>query len=129
METNKFPTFSYKKNMKFIVLILYFILLWLILPISLGVFFAYLLYPIINFVHKRLKLPYIISAIVISILIFLLEYIPSLYISIQSIISIYPETKIQVNNLQLFESEYLILLENIYNKSLILYRFSCYERS
>ena len=117
METNKFPTFSYKKNMKFIVLILYFILLWLILPISLGVFFSYLLYPIINFVHKRLKLPYIISAIVISILIFIGIY-SFIYIFIQSIISIYPEAKEQLNNLQLFKSEYVILMENIYNKSL-----------
>lgn len=103
--------------MKYIVLILYFIFLWLVLPISLGVFLSYILYPIIYFVHKRLKLPYIISAIVISILIFLAIY-SFFYISIQSMISIYPEVKEQINNHQLFESEYFDVLDTIYSKSI-----------
>lgn len=117
MQPNKFSILSYKTSIPFLVLILYFILLWLILPISLAVFFAYLLYPVIQFCHKRLKLPYIISAIIISILIFITIY-AFCYITIQSIISIYPEVKAQVNNLQFFDSDYLIILENIFNESL-----------
>lgn len=117
MQSNKFSIFSYKDSLPFLVLILYFILLWLILPISIAVFFAYLLTPVIQFFHKRLKIPYIISAIIISILIFIVIY-SFCYITIQSLIAIYPEAKAQVNNLQFFDSEYLIILENIYNESL-----------
>src|SRR5690606_3008421 len=69
------------------------------------------------FCHNRLKLPYIISAIIISLLIFLSIY-AFFYITIQSIIAIYPEAKAQVNNLQFFDSDYLLILENIYNESL-----------
>lgn len=117
MQSNKFSIFSYKRFLPFLVLILYFILLWLILPISLAVFFAYLIYPAVYFCHNRLKLPYIISAIIISLLIFLSIY-AFFYITIQSIIAIYPEAKAQVNNLQFFDSDYLLILENIYNESL-----------
>ncbi|WP_409373607.1 MULTISPECIES: AI-2E family transporter [Ureibacillus] len=117
LQLNKFSTYSNKNVIQLLVLILYFIFLWLVLPISLAIFFAYMLYPIIHFCHQRLKLPYIISAIIISLLIFLSIY-SFFYITIQSIIAIYPEIKIQVDNLQLFDSEYLVVLENIFNESL-----------
>lgn len=117
MKTNKINVLSYKSSFKYLVLVLYFTVLWLILPISLAIFFAYFLYPIIHFCHKRLKIPYIISAVIISILIFIVTY-SFFYMTIQSIISIYPEVKAQVQNLQLLESPNFKLLESIFNKSL-----------
>ncbi|MFC5558319.1 AI-2E family transporter [Ureibacillus thermophilus] len=117
MQLNKFSDYTNQNKIQFLVLILYFVFLWLVLPISLAILFAYLLYPIIHFFHQRLKLPYIISAIIISILIFLSFY-SFFYITIQSIISIYPEVKKQVEDLQLFNSEYLFILEKLFNESL-----------
>lgn len=110
---NKLPL---KIITKYSILTLYFLILWFILPISLAVFFAYLLYPVISFFHRRLKLPYFISAILISILIFLLTY-SFIYITFQSIISLYPEVKIQVQQLHI-DSTNLQILETIFNKSL-----------
>lgn len=110
-------TFPFKNNLKYLVLIVYFILLWLILPVSLAIFFAYFLYPVINFCHKRLKIPYILSAILISLLIFMATY-SFFYITVQSIISIYPELKVQVQNLDILNSGNHIMLETIFNKSL-----------
>jgi len=117
LQLNKFSVYSNKNILQFFVLVLYFVLLWLVLPISLAIFFAYLLYPMIQFCHQRLKLPYIISAIIISIFIFISFY-SFFYITIQSIIAIYPEIKKQVEELQLFDSEYMIILENIFKQSL-----------
>ncbi|MEK9199097.1 AI-2E family transporter [Ureibacillus sp. 179-F W5.1 NHS] len=117
MQTNKINTFPFKNNIKYLVLIVYFILLWLILPVSLAIFFGYFLYPVINFCHKRLKIPYILSAILISILIFMATY-SFFYITVQSIISIYPELKVQVENLDILNSGNHIMLETIFNKSL-----------
>ncbi len=117
MQTKKLNGFPYKNTVKFLILIVYFVILWLILPVSLAIFFAYFLYPIINFCHKRLKLPYILSASFISVFIFITVY-TFFYITIQSIVSIYPEMKDQVQNLDILNSGDNILLETIFNKSL-----------
>lgn len=117
LQTSKKNVIPYKKNLKYLLLILYFVILWLILPVSIAIFFAYFLFPIINFFHKRLRIPYILSAILISILIFLSTYI-FFFMTVQSIISIYPEVKVQVQNLDILNSGDHILLETVFNKSL-----------
>ncbi|WP_246020329.1 AI-2E family transporter [Lysinibacillus telephonicus] len=117
LQTNKINFFPYKNSVKFLILIVYFVILWLILPVSIAIFFAYFLYPIINFCHKRLRIPYILSAIFISVFIFISVY-TFFYITVQSIISIYPEVKDQVQNLDILNSGDNILLETIFNKSL-----------
>lgn len=109
--------FPSKKALKFLILMVYFIILWLILPVSLALFAAYFLYPVINFCHTKLKIPYVISSILVSIFIFLATY-SLFYITIQSIISIYPEVKLQVEKLNILNSGEHILLETIFNKSL-----------
>ncbi|WP_211330841.1 AI-2E family transporter [Ureibacillus endophyticus] len=119
MQSNKMSNFPSKKVIKYLILMVYFIILWLILPVSLALFAAYFLYPVINFCHKRLKIPYVISAILVSICIFLATY-SLFYITIQSIISIYPEVKLQVEKLNILNSGEHILLETIFNKSLSL---------
>ncbi|WP_404427070.1 AI-2E family transporter [Ureibacillus chungkukjangi] len=117
MQASKKNVFPYKKNLKYLLLILYFAILWLILPVSIAVFFAYFLYPIINFFHKHLRIPYILSAILISALIFISTYV-FFFMTVQSIIAIYPEVKVQVQNLDILNSGDHILLETIFNKSL-----------
>ena len=117
LQMNTKNGFPYKKNLKYLWLILYFAILWLILPVSVAVFFAYFLYPVINFFHKHLRIPYILSAILISALIFFSTYV-LFFMTVQSIISIYPEIKVQVQNLDILNSGDHILLETIFNKSL-----------
>ncbi|RHW33504.1 AI-2E family transporter [Lysinibacillus yapensis] len=99
------------------MLLLYFVILWLILPVSLGIFCAYFLYPLIHLCTKHLKMPFILSAILISAAIFFSAY-TFFYITVQSVISIYPELKVQVENLDILNSGDHILLETIFNKSL-----------
>lgn len=117
MQQNKFNVFTNKGNLKYLVLVLYFVLLWLILPVSLAIFCAYFLYPVIHLCHKHLKLPYILSAFLISAAIFFSVYM-FFYISVQSVISIYPEVKIQVQNIDILNSGNHLVLETIFNKSL-----------
>jgi len=109
--------FPYKKNIKYLILLVYFVILWLILPVSLAIFSAYFLYPVVNFFHKYLRIPYILSAILISVLIFLSTYV-FFFMTVHSVISIYPEVKVQVQNLDILNSGDHILLETIFNKSL-----------
>ncbi len=75
----KFSEFPMKKVIKFFVLAVYILVLWFIFPISIAIFFAYLVYPVVEFCHKRLKLPYILSTISISLLIFLANLFIILY--------------------------------------------------
>ncbi|MFJ8237211.1 AI-2E family transporter [Ureibacillus sp. NPDC094379] len=120
LKTSKIGGFSVKSLMKYLILTLYFLVLWMVLPISLAIFFAYLLFPVVDFCHKRLKLPYILSAITISILIFLITY-SFFYITLQSIISIYPEVTEQVKELQkVINHSNLIVFDSIFNKSISL---------
>lgn len=117
MRTDKIRQFPYQNYMKYIVLIIYFVILWFILPIALAIFSAYFLYPVVDFFHKRMKLPYIISSSITSLLIFLVFY-SFFYISIQSLVTIYPEVKKQITDLQLINPNYLFNFENIINKAL-----------
>lgn len=102
---------------KYLILALYLIVLWLVLPISLAIFFAYFLYPIVQLCHKKIKIPYTISAIIVSSLIFALIYF-LFHMTLQSIITIYPEVKEQVQQLSIVESTSSIIFEKIFSNSL-----------
>ena len=115
----KFSEFPFKKIIKFIVLTVYLLILWFIFPISIAIFFAYLIYPVVEFCHKRLKLPYVLSAISISILIFLLIY-SLLYITVQSLISIYPELQQHVSKIPIIDTASFKIFETIYEQSMSL---------
>lgn len=101
---------------KYALLTVYFTILWLILPISLGVIFSYLLYPVVHFVHQKFKIPFFISTFIISGIIFILIY-SLFHQSIQSIITIYPEVKKQVQQLSFMESANVNIFEKILTKS------------
>lgn len=114
---SEFPT---KKLIKFIVLAAYLLVLWFVFPIAIAIFFAYLLFPLVEFCHKRLKLPYILSATTVSILIFLLIY-SLIYITIQSLISIYPEIQVHIGKIPIIQqSANFIIFETIYEQSMSL---------
>ncbi|KGR77492.1 hypothetical protein CD29_14625 [Ureibacillus manganicus DSM 26584] len=119
MNMQKFSEFPFKKITKFIVLTVYLLILWFIFPISIAIFFAYLIYPVVEFCHKRLKLPYVLSAISISILIFLLIY-SLLYITVQSLISIYPEIQQHVAKIPIIDTASFKIFETIYEQSMSL---------
>lgn len=108
---------NFKNVKKYIILSLYLFILWVILPISLAIFFSYLLYPIVQFCYKKLKIPYILSSLIVSILIFTLIY-SLFYITIHSIISIYPEVKQQIQQLSFIQSSNTKFLEELLSKSL-----------
>ncbi|HWL25311.1 MAG TPA: AI-2E family transporter [Ureibacillus sp.] len=119
MKMQKLSDFPFKKFIKFIVLTVYLLVLWFIFPISIAIFFAYLVYPVVEFCHKRLKLPYILSAITISILIFLVTY-SLFYITIQSLISIYPEVQEHIGQIPLIDSASFQVFDTIYEQSMSL---------
>lgn len=119
MKTQKISEFPTKKIIKFFVLVVYLLVLWFVFPISIAIFFAYLLFPLVEFCHKRLKLPYILSAATVSILIFMLIY-SLIYITIQSLISIYPELQIHIGKIPIIESANFIIFETIYEQSMSL---------
>lgn len=119
MRMQKFNEFPMKTIAKYTILIIYLLVLWFIFPVSIAIFFSYLIYPIVEFCYKRLKLPYILSAIIISILIFLIIY-TLFYITIQSLINIYPELQQHISKIPLMESINFKLFETIYEQSMSL---------
>lgn len=119
LKMQKFSEFSFKKSIKFFVLFVYLLVIWFIFPISIAIFFAYLIYPIVEFCYKRLKLPYIISAITISILIFLITY-SLFYITVQSLIGIYPELQSHIGKIPIIESANFKIFETVYEQSMSL---------
>lgn len=116
----KFNSFPSKSIIKYLILVVYFLILWFVFPISLAIFSAYMIYPVVEFCYKRLRLPYVLSAGIVSIVIFLLTY-SFFYITVQSVLSIYPEVKQQVLALQeVITSNNFILLESLFSKSISL---------
>lgn len=114
----KFPHKNLLINVKkYLILSLYLFILWLVLPISLAIFFAYFLYPIVHFCHNKLKIPYIISSLLVSGLLFSLIYF-LFHTTIQSVITIYPEIKEQVQQISFVESSKSFMIENIFSKSI-----------
>lgn len=119
MKMQKLNEFPFKNGIKFIVLAVYLLILWFVFPISIAIFFSYLIFPVVEFCNKRLKLPYILSAITISILIFILIY-SLIYITIQSLISIYPELQQHIAKIPLIDTASFQIFETIYEQSMSL---------
>lgn len=78
-----------KNSQKYLVLLLYISLFYFIYPIILGLFLAYLCFPLFQFIHRQFKVPFFIVVIIISSILFSLIGI-FLYFVIQSIIELFP---------------------------------------
>src|SRR5690606_41905770 len=58
------------KSRNFIVLLLYSILFYFIPPIIFGLFFSYLLFPVLLFFKQHFRLPFFLVVIILSVFLF-----------------------------------------------------------
>lgn len=88
---------------RYVVLLLYISLLFFTFPIALGIFAAYIIYPAIAFLKERLKIPFFISVIFVTLL--FVAFVATLFfLFIQSTIQLLPTIQ---NALQTFSSHYI----------------------
>lgn len=85
---NKF----FQNSQKYLVLLLYISLFYFIFPIILGLFLAYLFFPLFQFIHRQFRVPFFIVVIIFSSILFSLIGI-FLYFVIQSIIELFPSVQ------------------------------------
>lgn len=64
MNNNKpFPS---KNSINYFLIFMYLLVILAVYPISIGVFFAYLAFPIVQFCNRTLKIPFVIALLLIS---------------------------------------------------------------
>lgn len=91
------------RTWKYVILLLYISLFFFTLPIVLGIFTAYIIYPVIAFLKERLKIPFFIAVIFVTLL--FLAFIATLFfLFLQSTLQILPTIQ---NALQTFSSHYI----------------------
>lgn len=88
---------------KYVILLLYFALFYFIFPIILGLFFAYLFFPIFDYFKRNFKVPFVLIVFFISLLLFSLLGM-FIYLIIQSVIQVFPSIQ---TTLQVFSENYL----------------------
>ena len=88
---------------KYVILLLYFALFYFIFPIILGLFFAYLFFPIFDYFKRTFKVPFVLIVFFISLLLFSLLGM-LIYLIIQSVIQVFPSIQ---TTLQVFSENYL----------------------
>ncbi len=102
MNENNYNKFL-RNSQKYVVLLFYISLIYFIFPIVLGLFLAYLFYPLFDFIRKHLRLPFALIVFFISISLFLLIGI-FIYFIIQSAIQLLPSVQ---TTLRAFSENYL----------------------
>ncbi|MEG0440587.1 MAG: AI-2E family transporter [Solibacillus sp.] len=91
------------RTWKYVILLLYIVLLFFTFPIVLGIFSAYIIYPVIAFLKERLKIPFFISVITVTLL-FLAFVATLVFLFLQSSLQLLPTIQ---NALQTFSSQYI----------------------
>ncbi|MEK4426593.1 AI-2E family transporter [Solibacillus sp. FSL K6-1523] len=91
------------RTWKYVVLLLYISLLFFTFPIVIGIFAAYIIYPVIAFLKGRLKIPFFIAVIFVTLL-FLAFIATLLFLFLQSTLQLLPTIQ---NALQTFSSHYI----------------------
>lgn len=112
---NKIPFFSSKSFVKISLLIGYLLVTIIVSPLSIAIFCAYIVYPFVNFCNKKLKIPFTISVLLISLSFFYLIYI-LIHVTLQSCILLLPilqDTLVQLTNQQPAN-----LLSTVFNEAL-----------
>lgn len=99
---NNFNNFMQSSG-KYVILLLYFALFYFIFPIILGLFFAYLFFPIFDYFKRTFKVPFVLIVFFISLLLFSLLGM-FIYLIIQSVIQVFPSIQ---TTLQVFSENYL----------------------
>lgn len=67
---NNNTLFNSKTTINYLIIIVYLLVILAVYPISIGVFFAYLTFPIVQFCNRTLKIPFVIALFLISSVIF-----------------------------------------------------------
>ena len=67
---NNNSLFSSKSTINYFLIFMYLLVILAVYPISIGVFFAYLTFPIVQFCNRNLKIPFVIALFLISSVIF-----------------------------------------------------------
>lgn len=111
---------SYKRPIKWALLLVYFAVLYLILPVSLAVFIAYLAYPLMQIFHNLFKMPFWLAAILTEIIL-LLSICIIVLITFQSILSVLPALKENLANISFLENYDSLLFTFIQEKSMALF--------
>lgn len=100
--TKNFPM---KLIYEVLLIFLYLAGIILLFPLSIGIFLAYFVYPIISFFHKKCKIPHSIS-IILLLLIVIIFFIEIIVLSVQLVVTLTPFISDQLttigNSLQRF---------------------------
>lgn len=115
-----FKYFSYERTINITLFLFYFIILWFVLPVSLAIFLSFSTYPIINFLHKYVKMAYWLAAIIVELLI-LSSIFLLILISINSVILIFPEIRDTLQNFHLFTEYESMFIQVLQEKSLSIF--------
>lgn len=122
MKINYSQKNHYKRPLKWVLLLLYFSIFYLIFPVSIAVFIAYLAYPLLQFFNRYMKLPFWLAAMITEILIIALFSSIAL-LTLQNIISLLPSLKNSLTNFTLLEQYNSYLLTYIQEKSMTIFEF------
>lgn len=114
--------FSYKRTTKWLLLLFYFAIFYLILPVSLAVFIAYLSCPIMYFFNRFFKLPFWLAALLTEILL-ILSICLIFLLTFQSIITILPALKDNLTRITFLENYDSFFITFIQEKSLAAFDF------
>ncbi|WP_332651106.1 AI-2E family transporter [Lysinibacillus sp. 54212] len=99
---NNIPFSVSKSTMKILILIGYLLLTIIVSPLSIAIFCAYIVYPFVNFCNKKLKIPFALSVLLISLSFFYLIYV-LIHLTLQSSMLLLPlleDTLVQYTNQQ-----------------------------
>ncbi|WP_042474688.1 AI-2E family transporter [Bacillus ndiopicus] len=106
MYNTQFKFFTSENLIKYAVALGYIVILFLLLPISLALLCAYILYPIVHFFYKKIRLPIIISILLTTVLCFTIIYQVAA-ILFQSLLTLIPYFKMHLDT---FSEQYADLL-------------------
>ena len=106
MRENNYNKFL-QNSQKYMVLLLYISLIYFIFPIILGLFLAYLCFPLFQFIHRQFRIPYFIVVFIISSILFSLIGV-FFYFVIQSLIELFPSVQATLQRFSENEIDHVI---------------------
>ncbi len=94
---NNLFNFSYESTKKVALLLLYLLLMIIVSPITLGIFFATLFHPFLLFFYKKLRIPYFLVVFLTTISFFYASYL-FIHFIIDSFMVVFPQIRELVNS-------------------------------
>lgn len=109
--------FSYKRPIKWLLFFLYLTIIYIILPVSLAIFVAYLAFPLVQVFHRVFKLPYWLSSILTEIIL-LLSICLVFLLTFQSMLGLLPGLKEKLSQVTFLANYDSVLISLVQEKSL-----------